>query len=1151
MSSENKRVNFFISIDTVKAFIEKYVVDQSVLREQIYFDCAFTADVIEGPHRLFYRGGTDQIELEIDSRMGIYQVEEQESRRKAKAILNADGEVNAQASEDYHGLVQLYLAFCTHFSSYLREHGVFEQYHDLDPEKQGILVEMNDKGVEPRLVSGDERPDLVCETITGETKLMRPYDSDFRKRTLLGLLPLEKKEAAAEAGDTKMMRHLFEYYMGNDENPHKEINSMMRIMKTIAAAAGKETELPDVEEEENTRDPAKAFYWLKKLAESGDADADIMDSLSTFYLKAFGTERDFKKAAEWRKKAVENGLEEDGDLGQVLLTAAESKEKAEAGDAEAQAQYARILALIAQYHPELGDDEDEKEAFRWAQKAASGANPEGLTALAEFYQNGTGTAKDETKAFRLIERAAKNGHAPSQARLGQMYFQGEGTKENPAEAFAWCKKAAEAGDVTGMSNLAACYLAGKGTEKNVEKAKKWLGEAAELGDESAKKLLLQLLIEAASAKRKPRTVEEAVKAAEEGSVEAMMMLANYYINRPGGREDLYEAHKWAKMAAERGDEEAKKTCERLEASFNGETISFEEAKSGAESGDLGAQKILADYYATGFKTERDLVKALYWMKKAAASGDPRFAEHAQGFVDSFSDIAEIVAKAETGDPHAQAQLAEKYLGISQNYPDYDQEKGYRDTLEMAGKAEAGGDPLGMFVLGACYENGYGTAVDLDKAFALYKKSADLGNPRGELSLSQAYLMGRGTDYDVDAAIDWFHKAEDHGNPEAEKVRELYPQLMLMMAMDMLGSGEKSGRPDPELGAKYMQQAAEFGNAAAQHYLGIMLVNGAKIERDFEKGIEWIRKASENGNKQAADSLNKYDRPEAYNAAAKMEIAKKEKADKEKVFRLVKHAAEAGLAAAQDNLGFLYMNGYGVQPDYEVGMEWLQKAAEQGFENAKKNIQRFQSANGLVQAALAQLSYTANKGLTDFSKAHQLLRRAAEAGSAEACNTLGVLYADPEKPAEKFGRIGDQDRAQARAWFEKALALNPELEQAKNNMKKLEDLEEAEKTGRAPNAELKWAIALKPQRPAAGNAQPTPKPEPAKSAEPPAPRPEAEKPAEPAKQPEPAAKPESALDKALRERREYREKGLCQYCGGDFKKGLFGTKCTRCGKKKDY
>ena len=31
---------------------------------------------------------------------------------------------------------------------------------------------------------------------------------------------------------------------------------------------------------------------------------------------------------------------------------------------------------------------------------------------------------------------------------------------------------------------------------------------------------------------------------------------------------------------------------------------------------------------------------------------------------------------------------------------------------------------------------------------------------------------------------------------------------------------------------------------------------------------------------------------------------------------------------------------------------------------------------------------------------------------------------------------------------------------------------------------------------------------------------------------------------------YRSKGLCQYCGGEFK-GLFSKKCIECGKPKDY
>jgi rubrerythrin len=33
--------------------------------------------------------------------------------------------------------------------------------------------------------------------------------------------------------------------------------------------------------------------------------------------------------------------------------------------------------------------------------------------------------------------------------------------------------------------------------------------------------------------------------------------------------------------------------------------------------------------------------------------------------------------------------------------------------------------------------------------------------------------------------------------------------------------------------------------------------------------------------------------------------------------------------------------------------------------------------------------------------------------------------------------------------------------------------------------------------------------------------------------------------------EYRKAGVCQYCGGEFKKTLFGYKCVSCGRRKDY
>lgn len=41
------------------------------------------------------------------------------------------------------------------------------------------------------------------------------------------------------------------------------------------------------------------------------------------------------------------------------------------------------------------------------------------------------------------------------------------------------------------------------------------------------------------------------------------------------------------------------------------------------------------------------------------------------------------------------------------------------------------------------------------------------------------------------------------------------------------------------------------------------------------------------------------------------------------------------------------------------------------------------------------------------------------------------------------------------------------------------------------------------------------------------------------------------EERMKKAAEYRSQGLCQHCGGTFKKGLFGMKCTSCGQKKDY
>ena len=52
---------------------------------------------------------------------------------------------------------------------------------------------------------------------------------------------------------------------------------------------------------------------------------------------------------------------------------------------------------------------------------------------------------------------------------------------------------------------------------------------------------------------------------------------------------------------------------------------------------------------------------------------------------------------------------------------------------------------------------------------------------------------------------------------------------------------------------------------------------------------------------------------------------------------IRLAAEQNNANAQNNLGYMYLNGYGVSKDYTEAVKWYRLAAQQGNINAKENL----------------------------------------------------------------------------------------------------------------------------------------------------------------------------------------------------------------------
>ena len=86
-------------------------------------------------------------------------------------------------------------------------------------------------------------------------------------------------------------------------------------------------------------------------------------------------------------------------------------------------------------------------------------------------------------------------------------------------------------------------------------------------------------------------------------------------------------------------------------------------------------------------------------------------------------------------------------------------------------------------------------------------------------------------------------------------------------------------------------------------------------------------------------------------------------------RWLRQAAAEGNSVAQDNLGWLYENGWGVAKDYAEAMGWYRQAADQGNPNAQNNLGRLHH-NGWV-------------GAPDHAQAATWFRKAADQGHVAA------------------------------------------------------------------------------------------------------------------------------------------------------------------------
>jgi len=299
-------------------------------------------------------------------------------------------------------------------------------------------------------------------------------------------------------------------------------------------------------------------------------------------------------------------------------------------------------------------------------------------------------------------------------------------------------------------------------------------------------------------------------------------------------------------------------------------------------------------------------------------------------------------------PHSVTATYEFTVSVKESVP---------DVIARLTKEAASGNAQSAYDLGRIYYTGYGTDRDLTKAREAFCRAATLGHPPAAAQCGVMLLHGQGGLRDDAQARAYIDMAADKNEPfglmmkgflaisEAADVDAPQPQAVAMLvnaaekgqpiAQFTLGSivffyGTSGEKQDVRRAVSYIQMAASQDFPPAMTMLGQLYLQGLPdggVDQDQPKGVQWMVAAADKGDPQAAGMCAVF--------AKNGDLLPRDDA---RAFRLATVSAEGGNAFGQLVLGELYYFGIGTDKDIKKAAHWFKAAADQGQEQAKKDLE---------------------------------------------------------------------------------------------------------------------------------------------------------------------------------------------------------------------
>lgn len=262
----------------------------------------------------------------------------------------------------------------------------------------------------------------------------------------------------------------------------------------------------------------------------------------------------------------------------------------------------------------------------------------------------------------------------------------------------------------------------------------------------------------------------------------------------------------------------------------------------------------------------------------------------------------------------------------------------------------------------------------------FRKAAENGNPSGLFYMSQLYQVGKGRDLPRDEGKAWGYLDEAAGKGHS-RAMALRGFLQYQVFSDYYPS-------DTGPALEYLKKAAEKGEPFSENIMGILLYNGAGMDRSPERAFEWFGRAASHGYAPAVNNLG-------FMYENGIGTAK----DPEMAFKMYERAASKDLREGILNLGRAYLYGIGVKTDYLKAFPYIERAAERKLPDAM-----------YLAGWMLHSGYGTN---ADLPRGFRYLDRAAQEGNLPAIGLMAEMYekgegvsCQPEKARELRENIKD-------------------------------------------------------------------------------------------------------------------------------------------------